>query len=105
MTRCGGTIHTDLNYDLERQLYIFMPEHFEIVDDGQRFIFYRDIIDFVFEKTEFSVLRVRKIINSLPNLVIQNGKIYGIYCKTDESLNQYEELCTSSDGSSDYDTS
>ena len=79
-----------------------MHTHFERNYDGSKYIFFTDIIDFILENTEFNVVKVKQLLSYSDELVIEDGKVYGITCITDDSINReiVLDISSSSDDSS-----
>lgn len=79
----------------------FLEEHFQRTTDATIYIRYTDFLDFIFERTDFSLQKVKKILLLWNDLEIHNGRVYGLYCITDTDLNMEEEEQTSTDDDDD----
>jgi len=71
------------------ELWDFIHSHFEKNNNKKRFIQYKDLVDFIWEQTDFNMIKVKRILNSWNDLKINDGKVYGLYCFTYPELNRY----------------
>ena len=79
----------------------FLEKHFQPNYDHRRFILYRDFIDFIWENTEFNIIRVKRLLNSWNDWEVHNGKIYGLHCFTYPDINRIDDDATSSSSDDD----
>jgi len=84
------------------QIRAFMHTHFERNYDGSKYIFFTDILDFILEHTEFNIIKIKQLLLNSDEFIVENGKVYGITCITDDSINR-EIVLDISSSSSDSD--
>jgi len=90
--------------ELTEELTMFIETHFQKNFDPKRYILHSDFIDFIWENTDFNMIKVKKILNSWQDLEVHNGKVYGLYCFTYPDINRKDEdedEVSSDDGISD----
>jgi hypothetical protein len=89
--------------DIETELRNFIEEHFQRTTDATVFIHYIDFVDFIFERTDLPMDKVKRILAlwQQKDLEIHNGRVYGLQCITDVEINMAEDEVASSETSSD----
>lgn len=70
----------------------FLEEHFQRTTDPTIYIHYTDFLDFIFERTDFGIQKVKRVLLLWDDLEIHNGRVYGLQCITDVDINMEEEL-------------
>jgi adenine-specific DNA methylase len=68
----------------------FIEQHFAKDLDTNTHILYEDLIDFIFENSDFNIIKVKSILNTW-NLDVKDGKIYNLFCLTDRNINRFED--------------
>jgi hypothetical protein len=91
----------DATSKLYKELYTFIENHFHKNFDYKTYILHEDLIDFVFENSDFDMIKVKKIINSSSDIEIHDGKVYGLFCFTYPEINRILDDATSSSSSDD----
>jgi hypothetical protein len=86
---------------LTEELYTFIETHFHKNFDAKRYILHSDFIDFIWENSDFNMIKVKKILNSWRDLEVHNGKVYGLFCFTYPEINRIEDDATSSSSDED----
>jgi len=81
--------------ELTEELTEFIESHFHPNYDHKRYILHRDFIDFIWENTDFNIIKVKKILNSWRDLEVHNDKVFGLYCFTYPEINRIEDDATS----------
>lgn len=81
--------------ELVEQVIEFIGRHFHTTHDAKRYIHYSDFIDFIWENSEFNMIKVKSLMNSWTPLEVHNGKVYGLFCKSCPDINQIEDDATS----------
>jgi hypothetical protein len=101
--RVGGSSLEEISTELRN----FLEEHFQRTTDATVFIHYIDFVDFIFERTDLPMDKVKRILAlwQQKDLEIHNGRVYGLQCITDVEINMAEDEVASSATSSDDDAS
>jgi hypothetical protein len=68
----------------------FIEQHFVKNIDSNTHILYEDLIDFIFENSDFNIIKVKSILATW-DLDVKNGKIYNLFCLTDRDINRFED--------------
>jgi adenine-specific DNA methylase len=77
----------------------FIEQHFAKDLDTTTYILYEDLIDFIFENSDFNMIKVKSILNTW-DLDVKNEKIYNLFCLTDRNINRFEDDIPDFDSSS-----
>jgi hypothetical protein len=96
--------------DIETELRNFLEEHFQRTTDATVFIYYSDFVDFIFERTDLPIDKVKTILSLWrqsrnSDLEIHDDRVYGLQCVTDVDINMAEdERASSSDDDASWDS-
>ena len=67
----------------------FIEQHFVKNIDSNTHILYEDLIDFIFENSDFNIIKVKSILATWD--LVKDGKIYNLFCQTDRDINRFED--------------
>jgi hypothetical protein len=81
----------------------FFEQHFAKDLDSTTYILYQDLIDFIFENSDFNIIKVKSILATWDLDVKKDGKIYNLFCLTDRNINRFEDDIPDFDIDSDDD--
>ena len=93
--------------DIETELRNFIEEHFQRTTDATLFIYYSDFVDFIFERTDLPIDKVKRILSlwRQNSFEVHNDRVYGLQCVTDVDINMAEdERASSSDDDASWDS-
>ena len=93
--------------DIETELRNFLEEHFQRTSDATVFIYYADFVDFIFERSDLPIDKVKRILAlwQQRDLEVHDDRVYGLQCITDVEINMAEdERASSSDDDASWDS-